>query len=115
MPHHLAPDTGAKFVHSEIRQGLLPMILKYLLNSRDQAKAMMKRCGSDPARKKYYDSKQLQLKLIANSVYGVLTASGGWFVRMEIGESVTSWGRWAIHQAKSIVEAAPFYGEVIYG
>lgn len=115
VPHNLAPDTGAKFVHSEIRKGLLPMILKHLLDSRDQAKAMMKRCAGDPARKKLYDSKQLQLKIIANSVYGVLTASGGWFVRMEIGESVTSWGRSMIHQAKLVAESAPFFAEVIYG
>lgn len=113
--HHTAPDTGTKFVHSEVRKGLLPMILKHLLDSRDQAKAMMKRCSSDPARKKLYDSKQLQLKIVANSVYGVLTASGGWFVRMEIGESVTSWGRSMICQAKAVAEAPPFSARVIYG
>jgi len=115
VPHNLAPDTGAKFVKTEVRCGILPKVLKCLLNAREQAKAMMNRCASDPARKTYYDSKQQQLKIIANSVYGVLTASGGWFVRMEIGESVTSWGRSMLHQSKLIAESAPFFGEVIYG
>lgn len=62
-----APDTGTKFVHSDIRTGLLPRVLKHLLDSRDLAKTMIKK-STDPARKRYFNSKQLQLKIIANSV-----------------------------------------------
>lgn len=115
VPFNLAPDTGAKFVKSTVRKGILPMILEHLLSARDQAKAMKKRSAANPAREKYFDSKQLQLKIIANSTYGGLTTSGGWFVRMLLGESVTSWGRYMISQAKLIAESAPFFAEVVYG
>lgn len=113
-PHHTAPDTGTHFVHKEVRRGLLPRILEDLLLRRSQAKGMLK-SDPDPARKRMYDSRQLQLKIVANSVYGVLSASGGWFVRMEMGESVTSWGRSMIFRAMNIAMASPFNADVIYG
>jgi hypothetical protein len=105
---------GAHFVRREVRQGLLPRILESLLWRRSQAK-MQEKKEVDPAHKRMYGSRQLQLKIIANSVYGVLSASGGWFVRMEIGESVTSWGRSMILQAMNIAKASPFNADVIYG
>lgn len=71
--------------------------------------------SKDTNQRKLYDTRQLGLKIIANSVYGVLTASGGWFVRMAMGESVTAWGRSMINQAKCIAQAPPFSAEVIYG
>lgn len=114
VPHDTAPTVGARFVHSSTRTGLLPKILEGLLNRRNQAKAMIT-TDPDPAHKRMYNSRQLQLKVIANSVYGVLSASGGWFVRMEMGESVTSWGREMIFQARTIAEAEPFNAQVIYG
>jgi DNA polymerase delta subunit 1 len=113
-PHDTSPDIGTHFVRKEVRQGLLPRILESLLSKRNHAKAMMK-SDPDPAHKRMYDSRQLQLKIIANSVYGVLSASGGWFVRMEIGESVTAWGRSMIMQAMNIAKSVPFNADVIYG
>lgn len=113
-PHHTAPDTGTHFVKRDVRVGLLPRILEDLLLRRSRAKAMMK-SDPDPAHKRMYDSRQLQLKIAANSVYGVLSASGGWFVRVEMGESVTSWGRSMIYKAMSIAKADPHNADVIYG
>lgn len=112
--HETAPKVGTKFVAAEHRVGLLPRILKHLLDSRDKAKTMMKK-ATDPSDKKRYDSKQLQLKIVANSVYGVLSASGGWFVRIEMGASVTAWGRTMIDQARTIAMAPPFNADIIYG
>jgi DNA polymerase delta subunit 1 len=112
-PHSAAPRGEALFVKPSIRQGILPQILRELLAQRNAAKASMKK-AVDPAVKKYFDSSQLQLKIIANSVYGVLSASGGWFVRVEMGESVTSWGREMIFKAKTIA-TAQFGATVIYG
>lgn len=113
-PHDVAPVTGTRFVKKEVREGLLPKILKLLLDGRDQAKANMKKYAADPAKKKLYNARQLQLKIVANSVYGVLSASGGWFVRMEMGESVTSWGRSMIVSVKNIAEKE-WNAEVVYG
>lgn len=113
-PHDTSPDIGTHFVHKEVRQGILPRILEGLLARRAQAKAMMK-SDPDPAHKRMYDSRQLQLKIVANSVYGILSASGGWFVRMEMGESVTSWGRSMIFSAMNIAKSEPFNADVIYG
>lgn len=113
-PHDTCPGVGTHFVHKDVRQGLLPRILDGLLSRRAQAKAMIK-SDPDPAHKRMYDSRQLQLKIIANSVYGVLSASGGWFVRMEMGESVTAWGRSMIAKAMEIAKASPFNATIVYG
>lgn len=113
--YNSAPADIAHFVKPEVRRGLLPRILEGLLSRRAQAKAMMKAYSSDPGRKSLYNSRQLQLKIIANSVYGVLSASGGWFVRMEMGESVTAWGRSMIAKAMSIAKAPPFNATIVYG
>lgn len=112
-PHDTSP-VGAHFVKREIRQGILPVVLQTLLARRAQANKM-KAMEKDPKRKAMFNFRQLMLKIIANSVYGVLTASGGWFVRMIMGESVTAWGRTMIDRAKSIASAPPFNANVIYG
>lgn len=113
-PHHTSPDIGVHFVKKEVRNGLLPRILSDLLQQRAKAKGMIK-SDPNPAHKRMYDFRQLQLKKIANSVYGVLSASGGWFVRMEMGESVTAWGRSMINRAINIAVSSPFNADVIYG
>lgn len=115
---------GTRFVDKKHRIGLLPQIEEELMHNRDVAK---KQCGE--AKKKgdegaacMYDKRQNEIKIICNSVYGIMTASGGRLTRMEMGESVTSQGRLMIMTAKGIAEKllvgtdqaeTPF--KVIYG
>jgi DNA polymerase delta subunit 1 len=55
------------FVKSSKREGLLPRILKNILDARKKAKADLKK-ATDPFLKAVLDGRQLALKVSANSV-----------------------------------------------
>jgi DNA polymerase delta subunit 1 len=105
------------YVKSNVRKGILPIILETLLEKRKQAKNGMALAikQGDKAKSIMYDKRQLLLKLAANSMYGMLTASGGWLVRVENGLSVTSWGRTMIDFAHKIAASPPFNARILYG
>ena len=95
--------TGDEFVKPSVRQGLLPMILKNLLEARAKAKKELK-VETCPFRKKVLDGRQLALKISANSVYGFTGAQVGKLPCLEISGSVTSFGRMMIESTKAHVE-----------
>lgn len=113
LPHSTSPS-GTHFVSKSVRIGLLAQIEDELMNARDEAKRQ-KALSTDPARAKMYDSRQNEIKTICNSVYGILSASGGRFVRVELGLAVTSQGRAMIMAAKETAETFEEVEEVIYG
>ena len=88
---------------SHVRPGLLPEILKNLLEARAKAKKALKseKC---PFKKKVYDGRQLALKISANSVYGFTGAQVGKLPCLEISGSVTAFGRSMIETTKAHVE-----------
>lgn len=91
------------FVKSEMRRGLLPMILEELLAARKKAKEDLKK-ETDPFKIAVLDGRQLALKISANSVYGFTGAQIGQLPCLEIASSVTSYGREMIFQTKTLVE-----------
>ena len=116
LPHNTSPS-GTKFVDKSIRRGILAQLEEELMSERDEAKRRLKE-EKDPGRKRMYDSRQNKIKLICNSVYGILSASGGRFVRVFMGLAVTSQGRKMIMAAKRVAESDRFSSEidkVIYG
>ncbi|CAH8541393.1 unnamed protein product [Heterobilharzia americana] len=100
---YIKTPTGAYFVKSHIRQGILPEILQQLLTARKKAKAELAN-ETDPLRKRVLDGRQLALKISANSVYGFTGAQVGKLPCLEISASVTSFGRLMIEQTKMHVE-----------
>ncbi|CAH8567170.1 unnamed protein product [Heterobilharzia americana] len=100
---YIKTPTGAYFVKSHIRQGILPEILQQLLSARKKAKAELAN-ETDPLRKRVLDGRQLALKISANSVYGFTGAQVGKLPCLEISASVTSFGRLMIEQTKMHVE-----------
>lgn len=113
--------TGETFVKPHVREGLLPEILRELLDARKKAKADMK-LAKDPMEKAVLDGRQNALKVSANSVYGFTGALIGPLPCVEIGSSVTGFGRTMIEASKNYVEStytvANGYAadaEVIYG
>lgn len=94
---------GNCFVRSSKRLGVLPSILKELLSARKKAKADLAK-EQDPAKKAVYNSRQLALKISANSVYGVTGARTGKLPCTEIAASVTAFGREMIMTTKNFVE-----------
>nr|CAH8853722.1 unnamed protein product [Trichobilharzia regenti] len=100
---YIRTPTGAYFVKSHVRQGILPEILQQLLSARKKAKAELAK-ETDPLRKRVLDGRQLALKISANSVYGFTGAQVGKLPCLEISASVTSFGRLMIEQTKTHVE-----------
>lgn len=113
LPHMTSPS-GTHFVDKSVRVGLLAQIEEELMAQRDYAKKQAKE-AVDPSQKEKYNSRQNEIKIVCNSVYGILSASGGRLVRIELGLAVTSQGRKMIMIAKQIAESPPFNCTVIYG
>lgn len=100
-----------------MRVGLLPQIETELMALRDVAKAKMaeaKKAGNFGLAS-MYNSRQNEIKVNCNSIYGILNASGGRLTRAQLAESVTSQGREMILQAKRIAEEIAPTNHVIYG
>lgn len=94
---------GNSFVRASRKLGVLPAILRDLLDARKKAKGLLAK-EQDPAKKAVYNSRQLALKISANSVYGVTGARTGKLPCTEIAASVTAFGREMIKATKDFVE-----------
>lgn len=77
---------------SDVRKGLLPLILEELISARKRARAELAK-ATDPFVKAVLDGRQLALKISANSVYGFTGAQVGQLPCLEISSSVTAFGR----------------------
>ncbi|MEM4039879.1 MAG: DNA polymerase domain-containing protein, partial [Thermoplasmata archaeon] len=107
----IVSPSGAKFLPKEIKEGLIPKILKNLMNQRDEIKEKMKR--SEGEIKEYYNGLQQAIKILMNSFYGVFASSFYRFTNKEIGSSITSFGRETV---KSVIKDLEERGiRVVYG
>lgn len=122
IAHKLSPEhyettpSGDKFVRSNVRKGILPMILQDLIDARKRAREEL-RNTTDTFMQKVLDGRQLALKITANSVYGFTGAQVGQLPCLNISSSVTSYGRMMIEQTKRTVEEHYSHRQatVIYG
>jgi len=102
-----------RFVRSSVHVGLLPRILDQLLTERKRVKKLMQ-TESDAARYALLNSKQLALKISANSVYGACGATKGRLSCRECAEATTAAGREAIAFTCAHISAKPGY-RIVYG
>jgi len=93
--------------------GVLPDVIEELLGQRRAAKADLKR-AKDPLDKKYYDVKQLALKVFANSIYGFTGATIAPIFEPLIARSITSVGRNMIECTRDRMEDGEG-GVIVYG
>ncbi len=84
--------TGARFLSLEQKEGILPGILKDLMDERDIVKKKMKE-ADDKREKDYYSGLQAAIKVLMNSFYGVFASSFYRFTDNRIGESITAFAR----------------------
>lgn len=100
------PDSSAS-------PGILPRVIKNLVDRRRQVKNMLK-AEKDPAQKQSLDIRQKALKLTANSMYGCLGFSFSRFYARPIAALVTAMGREALQRTVDL--ATNQMGlDVIYG
>jgi len=108
----LQTKNGSKFVSPKIKKGIIPRILKHLLETRDKIKKDMKRTR-DPEKKRYLYAKQYAFKTIANAFYGHLGYIRAKLYILDTANAITSTGRDMIQKTKEIVETKTLY-KVVY-
>ncbi|KAJ1480727.1 hypothetical protein T484DRAFT_1657073 [Baffinella frigidus] len=112
-----APN-GVAYVNAEIREGVVPRMLREILQARVAVKKLMKQADADGDRRLYrtLNSRQFGLKLIANVTYGYTAA--GFSGRMpcaELADSIVQTAREFLERAMSIAESPEWGGKVVYG
>lgn len=113
---HISP-CGAVFVKSSVREGVLPRMLREILDARLMVKQSMKLHKTDKLLQRVLHSRQLGLKLMANVTYGYTAANfSGRMPCVEVGDSVVSKGRETLERAIKTVELNKKWGcRVVYG
>jgi len=109
----ISPGVTHRFVKGSVQVGLLPRILEQVLGERKRVKKLMEE-EQDPRRRALLNSKQLALKISANSIYGACGATKGRLSCRECAEATTAAGREAIAFTCRYVNALPGY-EIVYG
>lgn len=85
---------GVGFVKKKVRDGILPRMLREILDTRLMVKDSMKENKQDKLLQKVLHNRQLGLKLIANVTYGYTAANfSGRMPSVEVGDSVVSKGK----------------------
>ena len=94
------------FVTAETCEGILPKLLKEILMNRKRVKKKMA-LTTDHIIKTVLDQRQLALKILANSIYGVTGASKGYLACPQIARTTTFNGRKLIEDTKTQVLLHP--------
>lgn len=113
---HISP-CGVVFVKSSVREGVLPRMLREILDTRLMVKQSMKLHKCDKLLQRILHARQLGLKLMANVTYGYTAANfSGRMPCVEVGDSVVSKGRETLERAIKTVESNKRWGcRVVYG
>ena len=106
--------TKRKFKFLKNVEGVVPIIIKILLNKRRAAKSEMKKWPTDSFEYMVLNARQIALKLSANSIYGFFGVSRGFLPFLPAAMSITYLGRQTVLRAAEII-TTQFGGRVIYG
>lgn len=98
---------------SEQEQGVLPRLIATLVNRRREVKKLMKDKRATPEQLAIWDTKQLALKLTANSMYGCLGYTQSRFYARPLAMLTTFKGREILWNTKELAESQQL--RVIYG
>jgi DNA polymerase delta subunit 1 len=94
-------------------KGIIPRLLKRLLDARSATKKLMKKAKGTPMAS-IYDGLQLAYKVVCNSVYGYCGAKFSKLRYQDLAASTTAAGRLRLHFAEEIAETYDGV-KVIYG
>ena len=107
----IVSPTGIRFLSPSKRKGIIPELLRSLMDSRDQVKKDMKSATGEE--KEYLDGVQGAIKILMNTFYGVLASAFYRFTNSELGASVTAFSRDTIMKLIADLKKDGF--RVIYG
>ncbi|OMJ29321.1 DNA polymerase alpha catalytic subunit [Smittium culicis] len=93
--------------------GLLPKLLRNLVDKRRQVKNLLKKPNLSDTQKNVYDVRQKALKLTANSMYGCLGYKESRFCAKPLAALITSKGRQILLDTQALSEQQGL--EVLYG
>ncbi len=110
---YILTPANVKFVKKEIKQGIIPKVLFYLISERDRIKKALKN-EKDEEKRERLNAQQLALKILANAFYGYSGFHRAKFFVLDLANSITAFGRYWITKIKEIVENE-LKREVIYG
>lgn len=118
---HVSPN-GVAFVKSDVRRGLVPEMLDTLIRTRIMVKnAMKENMKANAPRSKslqrILDSRQLALKMVANTTYGYIGATiSGRMPCVEIADAIVSKGKETLKRAIDMVHSnSKWNARVVYG
>ncbi|KAL2368634.1 DNA polymerase alpha subunit A [Blastomyces gilchristii SLH14081] len=100
-------------VPSNQSPGILPRLIATLVNRRREVKKLMKDKRASPEDLALWDTKQMALKLTANSMYGCLGYTQSRFYARPLAMLTTSKGREILRSTKELAENNQL--QVIYG
>ncbi len=107
----IVSPTGIRFLSPNVKKGLIPELLKSLMDSRDKVKKDMKTATGEE--REYLDGVQGAIKILMNTFYGVLASAFYRFTNSELGASVTAFARDTILRLIDDLKRDGF--RVIYG
>lgn len=104
---------GTEFVSKSMHEGVLPKILKFLIDERDKIKSQLRKASTETD-KRILDAKQLALKIMSNAFYGYTGYIRARLYILDIANAITSCGRYLIQQTREIAEKDETVN-VVYG
>nr|CCC92115.1 putative DNA polymerase zeta catalytic subunit [Trypanosoma congolense IL3000] len=114
-----APN-GTMFLTRETREGVLPQMLRVLLDTRVDVKAAIERVAKphgDVYMQQILEKQQLALKMLANTTYGYTAASfTGRMPCADVADAIVMLGRQTLERAIMLINGHPTWkAEVVYG
>ncbi|MCJ7443184.1 MAG: DNA-directed DNA polymerase [Methanotrichaceae archaeon] len=100
--HIIRAPSGGKFVTQEIFPGIVPAVLRELLDERTETKRLMKQATEEE--RKFLDAKQYAMKILLNSFYGYSGYARARLYSLAVANAVTSFGRENILKTKQLID-----------
>ena len=112
----ITAPSGGRFVSPQVSPGIMPAVLRELLDERIATKNLMKKAGEEERR--FLDAKQYAMKILLNSFYGYSGYARARLYSLALANAVTSFGRENILRTKKIIDdigsAYVIGGEVVF-
>jgi len=98
----ITSPSGGRFVSAQVSPGIMPAILRELLEQRTATKRLMKKAGDEE--RLFLDAKQYAMKILLNSFYGYSGYARARLYSLALANAVTSFGRENILRTKKIID-----------